>query len=208
MGKRTVVNQGDRYGRLTISHEIEKRFNKRYFICVCDCGNKKDYRLISLLSGKTKSCGCLRDEQNRTVAITHSQWNTRLYSIWHSMKQRCLNSNCKKFEYYGGRGISIYKEWIDSFERFYNWAISNGYEDNLTIDRKDFNGNYEPNNCRWATIKQQARNRSDNVMIEFNGERKCRMDWALQIGISNTALVKRLKNWTLEEALTKPKTQQ
>lgn len=205
MPKALIIKNGQIFNRLTVLKEVEKRDGKRYFKCICECGNSGEYRLISMRAGKIKSCGCLRSEQNRTVAITHGKRNTRLYSIWHSMKQRCFNPNNLKYEFYGERGVSIYKKWVDSFELFYNWAIQNGYSNNLTLDRIEVNGNYEPSNCRFISMKEQSRNKRNNVFIEFNGEKLCVVDWAKKLQISNSAMQKRLKNWTLEKALTEPK---
>lgn len=204
MGKRIFVEKGERYGRFTIIKEIEKRKKKRYFQCKCDCGNIRNVRFVALRAGTIKSCGCLRDEQNRTVAVTHGKNKTRLYSIWHGMKQRCLNPNLKGYKYYGGRGIKVCKTWLE-FEGFYDWAVNNGYNKNLTIERIDVNGNYEPHNCEWIPMENQSKNTRRTTIIEFNGTSLCVAEWARKIGISNSAMQKRIKNWPIEKALTTPK---
>lgn len=204
MPKAINVIPGERYGRLTVVEEVDKVKGKRYFECSCDCGTVKDYRFVSLRSQTIKSCGCLRNEQNRIANLSHGMAGNHLYSSWHSMKQRCLNPNAKVYKHYGGRGITICSEWME-FESFMNWALSHGYSENLTIERIDVNGNYEPNNCTWATTKAQSRNRRNNVILEYNGKKMCMEDWAISLGISSASMRKRLKNWPLGRALTEPK---
>lgn len=129
---------------------------------------------------------------------------SRLYHIWEDMKNRCLNKNNKRFEQYGGKGVEIFKPWHE-YINFHEWAINNGYKKHLTIDRIDVEGNYEPNNCRWATQKEQANNRSTNVLIEFNGETLTRQQWSERLGFKKHVLKNRLKRgWSVERALTTP----
>jgi len=130
---------------------------------------------------------------------------TRLNRIWKQMRQRCLNSKDSSFARYGGRGIKICKEW-DSFVEFHKWAMSNGYADDLWIDRKDNNGWYSPENCEWSTIKKQARNKSNNTLITFRGQTLALPEWAERQRISATALRSRIftLNWPLDKALTQP----
>lgn len=158
MGKRIDVFSGDRYGRLTIISASNKRNGLRYFLCKCDCGNIIDTRFVMLRSGQTKSCGCYRDENNKVSGYKHGFKKTRLYRCWADMKRRCLTPGNSSFKWYGERGISVCIEWLD-FDVFKNWALQNSYSDNLTIDRIDVNGNYEPGNCRWITIQEQQKNK-------------------------------------------------
>ena len=141
---------GVRFGRLVA---IERGPNdpkgRTVWKCRCDCGNEKYILATSLTQGLTKSCGCLR----------HGLRHTRLYTIWTHMQQRCENPNHNRYHLYGGRGISICPEWRNDFCTFYNWAMQHGYEETLTIDRINPDGNYEPQNCRWATVSEQNRNR-------------------------------------------------
>jgi len=141
---------GQRFGMLTAVELVGKNTSGRtLWKCKCDCGNEKIILQGALHQGLAKSCGCMR----------HHLRNTRLYTIWSHMQQRCENKNHNRYKYYGARGICICDEWRSNFVAFYNWAQSNGYADNLTIDRVNVDGNYEPSNCRWIPASEQSRNR-------------------------------------------------
>ena len=129
----------------------------------------------------------------------------RLYSILSGMKSRCFSKNNPNFNNYGGRGITICQEWIDNFCSFEKWAIENGYNNDLTIDRIDVNGNYEPNNCRWITNKEQQNNKRDNVFLEFNGKKQTMMQWVRELGVGFRMIENRIKRgWSVEKTLTTP----
>jgi hypothetical protein len=198
---------GQRFGKLTVlAFDKQDKFRQYMWFCKCDCGNIVSVRGYSLRSGNTQSCGCVQKEVNIKLRQTHGMADTRIYNIWQGMKQRCSLPSLSCYKYYGGRGITFCDEW-QKFEPFYEWAMANGYADNLTLDRIDVNGNYEPQNCRWITLKEQQRNRRTTHFITFNGETKTLKEWAEQLGINHTTLLERLNypNWSVEEALTIPK---
>jgi hypothetical protein len=154
---------GQRFGRLTIVRQCGKSNNgKLLWLCVCDCGKTTITNTSNLRGGTTKSCGCLQRDNLKDGGIANRKYpfdSERLQRIMHGMKDRCCNKSSKHFGYYGGRGIKICNEWINDFMAFYTWSMANGYKDNLSIDRINVNGNYEPSNCRWANSQEQMMNR-------------------------------------------------
>lgn len=163
---------GLRFGRLTVMEKAGVtngggRGSKSLWRCKCDCGNEKVIMRNSLVSGNTKSCGCMERENKKVMHLKHGMSKTRLWSIWCGIKDRCNRENNHDYVRYGGRGIAICDEWKDDFQNFCEWAMLNGYSDDLTIDRIDVNGDYEPSNCRWVTRKEQTRNRSITKKISI-----------------------------------------
>ncbi len=204
MPKRIEVKLGEKFGKLTIIKEVQKRAGKRYFLCLCDCGNKREERLVALRAGKIKSCGCARNERNRISNLSHGLSGTSLYGSWHGMKQRCLNPNSKNYKYYGGRGITVCQEWIE-FETFCQWAISHGYKNGLTIERIDPNGNYEPRNCSWIPKSEQSNNTCRSKRINFQSKTQTLRDWANELNMDYKMLQRRLAHgWSVEKTFTTP----
>ena len=206
---------GKKFGKLTVlgldhiekyTYPNGKTVNIEYLKCKCDCGNFYSVRKYKLLSGHTRSCGCLRKEvvKNKKPATIHGLHKTRIYQTWHHMKQRCYDKGLSSYKDYGGRGITIYSEWQDNFMAFYDWAMNNGYSDELSIDRIDNNKGYFPENCRWITMKEQQRNTRNNRLITYNNETHCLAEWAEILNIKKGTLLTRLNKlkWTVERAFT------
>lgn len=194
---------GQRFGRLTVTSRADTNGGV-FWNCVCDCGGKKIVRSDHLKRGFARSCGCLQKE---TMDYYRHRFLTkngklskedRIYKIWCGMKKRCTNTMATKWNRYGGRGISICKEWEDFFV-FKEWALSNGYADNLSIDRIDNDGNYSPENCRWATAKEQSNNTSRNHVVTINGEPHTLSEWSAITGINAGTLWKRAKSGITDE---------
>ena len=156
----------------------------RRFLCRCDCGNEIICRLPNLKSGTTKSCGCYRKFVSSNRRDCHHLKNTRIYRIWCGMKRRCYNKHNEHFDRYGGRGIIVCDEWKTDFMNFYDWAMSNGYDDKLSIDRINNEGNYEPSNCRWANQKQQIVNSTAAIKCSLGGNIVSLSDIADILGVS------------------------
>lgn len=163
MGRKLDDLTGRKFNRLTV---IEKAGNDKYghpkWKCICDCGNETIVLASQLRTGNTKSCGCLVKETNVKLRTTHGMKKSRIYRTWINMKVRCTYQKDKCYKDYGGRGITVCSEWMDSFQAFYDWAMKNGYNDDLTIDRKDVNGNYCPENCKWITMAEQQKNKRNS----------------------------------------------
>lgn len=201
---------GQRFGRLTVikvSKQVQKANRTRYYwLCQCDCGNEKEIRTDCLTSGLVQSCGCLKKEQDRinlTKFHRHKMSNKRIYHIWQKIKDRCLNPNTPCYDRYGGRGITVCDEWL-VVDNFLNWAMENGYNDNLQIDRIDNNGNYSPDNCRWVSVKENCRNRRSNIVVEYQGENITLIELAEKTGISYGCLNARYSRGDRGSFLTRP----
>lgn len=149
---------GKRYGRLVVIERAGSRRKRALWKCRCDCGNFALVTGDDLRTGGTRSCGCLGAERRVEANVKHGYCGTRIYRIWKGMLARCRNKGSTDFKWYGAKGVSVCEEWL-SFENFKNWAFSNGYTESLTLDRVNVYGNYEPSNCRWATVSEQNANR-------------------------------------------------
>lgn len=193
--------KGKKFGKLVVTERAENApSGHAQWKCKCECGNDVITKSVSLNQGYRKSCGCI----SGTINGPKSKGRDRLHVIWSTMKQRCYNEKDKKYPIYGSRGIIICDEWRNDFESFYLWAISNGYSDSLSIDRLDVDGNYDPSNCKWATVKEQARNRRTNVFVEINGETKTMIEWAEEYNIKYVTFKARYYSGIRGQALLKP----
>ena len=172
-----------------------------YWLCRCDCGQETVVCGKSLKSALTKSCGCY----NRSKNQTHGGSNDRLYRIWIGMRGRCNNHKDKNYPRYGGRGIVVCAEWNFDYSAFQSWAKANGYQDNLTIDRIDNNGDYCPSNCRWVSMSVQVNNRTNNRLLTFDGRTQTVAQWSRELGIPETTVRNRKRRgWSDEQALLTP----
>lgn len=183
---------GQTFGRLTAVRRIDKD-GRAYYICQCSCGNVREVFHSNLTQGYSKSCGCLAKEKAANRQRTHGMTGTRIHGVWRAMKDRCARKACKAYKNYGGRGITICKEWLgkNGFQNFYDWAMNNGYRDDLTLDRIDVNGNYCPENCRWATPKEQANNTRINRFITYDGKTMTMSQWADYLGVRYSVISQR-----------------
>lgn len=201
---------GQRYGRLIVVKESTPRIRKdrnsvkRVWECKCDCGNTTYVIHESLVSGTTKSCGCLQKEGTPKNPNAITRKYARLYKTWHGMKARCNNPNDQHHKDYYDRGIKVCPEWNNSFKVFLEWALSHGYKNDLTIDRIDVNGDYEPNNCRWATNREQQNNRRKTIYIEVYGEKLPATEVCRKYNIKYVTLIARIKKYgfTPEQAVS------
>jgi hypothetical protein len=199
--KKDIV--GQKFGRWTVLKEMAqtKKHGSRRFLCECECGGRKVVNWQPIVNGGSRSCGCLAKELKAARRITHGKSKTRLYGIWSAMKARCSVKNHQSYGNYGGRGISVCDEWFHDFLPFHDWAIFNGYNDKLTIERINNNGDYCPENCRWATRREQLRNKRTSRNITYRGETLLLEDWARKLGIKANTLIYRLKNFDMDKAM-------
>ena len=197
---------GKKFERLTVIEEIGRN-NSRAIIwrCKCDCGAETKATTSQLKSGAIKSCGCYQRDILSGKSTSHGMSRTRIYRIWQDAKTRCNNPNTPYYFKYGGRGIKLTEQWND-FEPFMKWALANGYQDNLTLDRIDVNGNYEPDNCRWITNREQQFNKRTNHYLAFDGKTQTITQWAEELNMNPKTLQARIMDyhWLTEKALTTP----
>lgn len=198
---------GQRFGRLTaIRYAGKSKGKQTLWECRCDCRKTVIVHQQNLKSGHTSSCGCYNSEVASRALKTHGLSGTRLYTIWHDMIYRCYNDNHRSHKDYGGKGIIVCKEWKDDFETFRNWALQNGYKDNLSIDRIDSDKNYCPENCRWATDIQQANNTSRNLVFTVDGYTDTLSNLCRKYNVPYDTVYSRIYTgkWDIKNALFKP----
>lgn len=198
---------GQRFGRLTVlRREGTSGDGQKTYLCRCDCGTEKVVKSGNLRSGRTKSCGCFCREQTARRNIEsakHGGCGSRLYGIWYDMRQRCSYEKSINWHLYGGRGIRVCDEWQQDFEKFRDWALENGYKDDLQLDRIDNDGNYEPSNCKWSTRSEQGNNRRTCAYVTIGGETKSVSEWCKETGVNRMVAYSRIRNgWNPEDAVT------
>lgn len=207
MAKKKDIRSGMKFGKWEIIEEIPAKIisNKprRMFRCKCECGNIGEVQLACLLNGHSTSCGCVQKQRASEANLTHGLSDKHpLYGIWKNMKKRCNNPSATEYKNYGGRGISVCDDW-KRFEPFYNWAIYNGWQSNLTIDRIDCNGNYCPENCRWVSMNVQMNNTTRNHYINFNGTVYTLSTLAQELNIPYNIVRYRIStcNWNVQQLI-------
>lgn len=205
MKRRNISCQ--RFGRLLAIEDVGKRgLDGRLWRFMCDCGGETIVPLKQVTRGITESCGCLQKEAAARSCVarsTHGLNKARINNIWRGMIARCYRDGSVSFHAYGARGIRVCREWKDSMTTFATWAFSNGYDDEKSIDRIDVNGDYSPENCRWATAQEQCENKRTNHFVTIRGETKTLAAWARQIGIRPAGLAYRIRNnWPDDELIS------
>lgn len=187
---------GQKFNYLTVIR-IESR-NPLKWLCKCDCGNLHVVSPQNLKRGLVKSCGCAR----KGHTPTHNMSNTRMYRIYRGIIRRCYNKHEPAYPRYGGRGILMCDEWKADFLAFYNWSISHGYNETLTIDRIDSNKGYSPDNCRWVDMKAQSNNRRNCIMFTYNNKTQTVKQWCEELGLKYGTVHSRIcRGWPVDEAL-------
>ena len=193
---------GRRFGRLLILGYVGRNKHSAMLCdCVCDCGARHIARYSDLINGRVRSCGCLW----RDIATKHGMSRSAIYNVWAGMIKRCTRTYHKSYNLYGGRGIQVCSEWLHNPKSFIDWALSNGYQKGLTLDRIDVNGPYCPKNCRWATAKQQGRNRRTNRLFLYKGKLCCLVELAELAGIPYALAKNRVRlGWDIDRVLNEP----
>lgn len=202
-GRDGIDLTGKRFGKLTVikMHDQRNEKGEILWLCKCDCGEERLSISGSLQHGGNTTCG------NHPKLFKHGQSGTRLFNIWTGMNARCSKKTASSYYLYGARGIQVCKEWREDFFVFKEWALNNGYQDDLSIDRfPDQNGDYGPDNCRWATSEEQNNNRVNNVLYEIDGELKTLTQWATIYKTSRGMAYQRiyLLQWDVKKALSTP----
>lgn len=199
MAKKQRNLVGQRFDKLTVIESCGKGKDGHYISKVkCECGVEYFVPDTELIYGRRTAC-------KKCVRKTHGKTNTKLFGVWQSMKQRCCDKNKDGYKHYGGRGVQVCNEWQTDFMSFYMWAHENGYKENLTLDRIDNNGNYEPSNCRWVGVDVQANNKRSNRYIIYGGERCTIAELSRRFNIKQGTLRNRIEcGWDIEKALTLP----
>lgn len=204
MSAKVILEVGSRVGWLVVTGDAGITNKRSYSFCLCDCGAVVKIQNKKLKANHTRSCGCLKLSELVARSTTHGMAKLPEYSVWQDIKKRCFNKRHKFYAYYGGRGITMATQWIDSFETFYKDMGPRPFK-GAEVDRKDNSGNYEPGNCRWVTRLVNMRNTRFNRVIEHGGVSKCLAEWAEHYAINARTLWDRLAaGWSTEQAFTEP----
>ena len=187
---------GEKFGRLTVIERTENKGSKAAWKCICDCGGFTVAVSHDLISGHTQSCGCFQKEMTSKASKTHGMRFTKIYHVWQSMKDRCFNPNNKRFNDWGGRGITVCDEWKNDFQAFYDHVsqLPHFGEEGYSLDRINNDGNYEPGNVKWSTQHEQCRNRRNNILIALNGKTFTLAELSEATGVKYSTLYHRYKN--------------
>lgn len=194
--------KGQKFGRWTVLEKSDKRSNGQYWLCKCDCGTIKEVSQTSLRNGRSTSCGCYHREEAKSIgerSKKHGDFGTHLYGVWAGMKRRCFNKNAKFYDDYGGRGITVCDEWLE-YIPFKEWALSTGYHEGVSLERKNVNGDYCPDNCEWIPLSQQNDNKRNTIYIEYEGLCYTLKDIAEATGLKLRTIKGRYeRGWTPEQ---------
>lgn len=181
------------FGKLTVIGVDESKASGTQWECLCECGNIRSVRQHSLLDGHIKSCGCLVTASIMENLTKHGKYYTPLYAVWRGMNQRCYNEKHIDHKWYSERGIGVCDEWRNNFESFYSWSQENGYKNGLSLDRIDNTKGYSPENCRFVTAKDQANNRTTNIMITHDGRTQTLKQWTEELGLKYHTIYERVR---------------
>ena len=209
---RVIDLTGQKIGKLTVLQRVENtKQGQTRWLCQCDCGEQTIVHGQNLRYGKTQSCGCNRRIAPVIAHTTHGGRHTRIYKKWVAIKSRCYNEKATGYKYYGGRGITMCDRWRDSFEAFYEdvSTLPHFEEEGYSLDRVNNDGNYEPNNVRWASVEEQQNNKRSNHLLTYGEQTQTIAQWAKEIGCDQRTLCNRLwRGWSVEKALFTPITRE
>lgn len=194
---------GQKFGKLTVIEPVYER-NRWLWRCKCECGNETIVWPNQIMRGKQNACHCGKSKTFHEMYYVHGESHTRLHNIWKGMRKRCNNKNSSRYDFYGGRGIKHCDEWND-YLTFKKWAVGSGYDDTMTLERIDVNGDYCPENCKWIKAEEQQKNKRNTIRVEENGETLCLKDWCDMHGMNYRTVHSRIKRgWDMERALNTP----
>lgn len=203
MPNRIIPQIGTIYGRLTVIEYLGHKNGGAWAKFRCDCGEIREFPVAKIKFGHTVSCGCFRREVTGAKCRSHGKSKTPTYSTWCAMKARCHRKSSSGFPKYGGRGITVCERWKSSYANFLNDMGEKPTD--MSLERKDNEGNYEKNNCKWATIHEQQRNKRSNVNITHKGVTLIAGDWDKKMGFNKGIVLQRIRNgWSSERAIETP----